>query len=162
MRHFHELFAALFVEGRHGDPDQLAVIRRRESQVGREDRFLNGLQQTAVPGLHRQQPRFRGRHARDLIQGHLAAVCIHANEIEQGGRGLPRAHGRELALDRVHGFAHGHLHLFGMIGEGHWTMVPTRSPASTLAVAPGWFMLNTTIGNRFSLHKPNAFASITA
>src|SRR5438094_680382 len=47
-------------------------------------------------------------------------------------------------------------------GGGHCTMVPTRSPAKTLAVAPGWLMLNTTMGSLFSLHNPNALASITA
>jgi len=31
-----------------------------------------------------------------------------------------------------------------------------------LAVAPGWLMLNTTMGSLFSLHNPKALASITA
>src|SRR5947209_110841 len=69
----------------------------------------------------------------------------------------------ELALHRLHRLVHRLLRLLEVIRErGHRTIVPTRSPASTLAVAPGWLMLNTTIGSRFSLHSPNAFASITA
>src|SRR5207249_8428342 len=105
---------------------------------------------------------------RHLRERHLVPVRLDADEIEQRGRGLAGAHGRKLALDGLHRFVHELLGVFDVIGKrtsgrrGHWTIVPTRSPARTLAVAPGWLMLNTTMGSLFSLHNPKALASITA
>ena len=38
-----ELLTPLFVKRRHGQPDDLAVIRRVKSEVGSDDRFFNGV-----------------------------------------------------------------------------------------------------------------------
>src|SRR2546425_534416 len=104
---------------------------------------------------------------RHPIERHLAAVGVHAHQVQQRRRGLACAHGRELALHCFYGLVHRQLRVLDVIreergGGGHWTIVPTRSPARTLAVAPGWLMLNTTMGSLFSLQRPKAFASITA
>src|SRR5256886_295708 len=164
---FHRLPPPLFVERGERDADQVAVVGGGESQVGREDRFFDRLEETLVPRLDGQELRLRCRHARDLIERHLAAVGVHAHQVQQRRRCLARAHGRELALHRFHSLVHRVLRLLDVVrqergGGGHWTIVPTRSPARTLAVAPGWLMLNTTIGSLFSLQRPKAFASITA
>src|SRR5207249_10570957 len=86
--------------------------------------------------------------------------------VDLRGRRFAGADGRELTLHRVDGFVHRLLRLLDVVREGggsaHCTIVPTRSPDSTLAVAPGWLMLNTTMGSLFSLHNPKALASITA
>src|SRR3989441_998059 len=123
----------------------------------------HGLEEALIPGLDGQELGLRGGDARHLVEGHLAAVGLDAHEVEQRRCGLPRADGGELALHRLHRLVHCLLRLLEVLRErGHRTIVPTRSPASTLAVAPGWLMLNTTMGSRFSLHSPNAFASMTA
>src|SRR2546422_4072365 len=120
---------------------------------------------TLFRSLDREQLRFGRRDARHLVERHLAAVGIHPHEIEQRRGRLPGAHRGELALHRFHRLVHRLPGVLDVVCQtrdgGHVTMVPTRSPASTLAVAPGWLMLNTTIGSLFSLHNPNAFASIT-
>src|SRR5206468_7137736 len=108
------------------------------------------LEEPLVPRLDGQELRLGCRHARDLIERHLAAVGVHALQVQQRRRGLARAHGRELALYRFHSFVHRLLRVLDVVrqergGGGHWTIVPTRSPARTLAVAPGWLMLNTTM-----------------
>src|SRR2546421_11654690 len=163
----HQLPPPFFVERGERDADHVAVVGGGESQIGREDRFFDRLEEPLIPWLDGQELRLRCRHARDLIERHLAAVGVHAHQVQQRRRRLARAHGRELALHRFHSLVHRVLRLLNMVrqergGGGHWTIVPTRSPARTLAVAPGWLMLNTTIGSLFSLQRPKAFASITA
>src|ERR1044072_6313755 len=153
MDDFDELFAALFGQRRERNANDVAVVRRRESQVGREDALLDRLEQPFVPRLDSEQLRLGRGHARDRRHRHLS---------EQRGRRLAGAHGREVALHRFDRLVHQLFRVLDVIGEGHWTIVPTRSPARTLAVAPGWLMLNTTMGSLFSLHNPKAFASMTA
>src|SRR5260221_545734 len=162
MDHLHQLLAALFGQRRQGDANDVAVIRRRETQLGALDGLLDRLQQAFVPRLYREQLGLGRRDARHLVQRHLVAVGFHAHEVEQRGARLAGAHCRKLAPRRLDRLVHRLLGLFEMVRDGHWRMVPTRSPARTLAVAPGWLMLNTTMGSLFSLHSPNAFASITA
>src|SRR3989454_11411527 len=131
------------------------------SDVCSSDLFFDRLEEPLVPRLDGQELRLRCRHARDLIERHLAAVGVHAHQVQQRRRRLARAHGRELALHRFHSLVHRVLRLLDVVrqkrgGGGHWTIVPTRSPARTLAVAPGWLMLNTTMGSLFSLQRPRS------
>src|SRR6266704_3640733 len=165
---FHQLFAAFLGQGWNRDADEVAIVRWREPQIRCENPLLDGLQQTSVPRLHGEELRFRRGHSRDLRQGHLVPVRLDAHQIEQRGGRLARPDRRELPLHRFDGLIHHLLRMFDVICEGaswgrrHWTIVPTRSPVRTRAVAPGWLMLNTTMGSLFSLHNPNALASITA
>src|SRR5882672_3714708 len=163
----HQLSAPLLVERRERDADEVAVVGGGESQIGREDRLFDRLEEALVPRLDGQKLRLGRRHAGDLVERHLAAVRVHAHQVQQRRRRLARADGGELTLHRVDGLVHRVLRLLDVVREergagGHWTIVPTRSPARTLAVAPGWLMLNTTMGSLFSLQRPKAFASITA
>src|SRR2546430_1371872 len=167
MHDLHQLPPPLFVEGGERNPDEVTVVGGGEAQIGREDRLFDRLEEALVPRLDGQELRLGRRDAGDLVERHLAAVGVHAHQIQQRRRRLSRADGGELALHRFYGFVHRVLRLFDVIrercgGRAHWTMVPTRSPARTLAVAPGWLMLNTTMGSLFSLQRPKAFASITA
>src|SRR5712691_3371540 len=155
------------LRGGERNPDEVTVVGGGEAQIGREDRLFDRLEEALVPRLDGQELRLGRRHAGDLVERHLAAVGVHAHQIQQRRRRLSRADGGELALHRFYGFVHRVLRLFDVVrercgGRAHWTMVPTRSPARTLAVAPGWLMLNTTMGSLFSLQRPKAFASITA
>src|SRR6266567_2885777 len=164
---FHQLPPPLFVERGERDADHVAVVGGGESQIGREDRFFDRLEEPLIPRLNGQELRLGCGDACDLIERHLATVRVYAHQVQQRRRRLARAHGRELALHRFHSLVHRVLRLLDVVrqergGGGHWTIVPTRSPARTLAVAPGWLMLNTTMGSLFSLQRPKAFASITA
>src|SRR5713101_5794022 len=159
----HQLLAALLRERRQGNADEVAVVGGREPEIGGQDRFLHGLEEALIPGLDGQELGLRGGDARHLVEGHLVAVGLDAHEVEQRRGGLPRADGSELALHRLHRLVHCLLRLLEVLRErGHRKIVPTRSLASTLAVAPGLFMLITIMSMQFSLLSPNAFASITA
>src|SRR5262245_16768700 len=164
----HELFPPLFGQRRDRNPNNRAVIGRSQPEIGCEDSLLHGFQQSAIPRLYRQEFRLRRGDARHLRERHFVAVSLDAHQVEQRCCRLARAHSREFALYRLDRLVHqlfGVLHMIGETGSwcrSHWTIVPTRSPARTLAVAPGWLMLNTMMGSLFSLHNPNALASITA
>src|SRR3989441_3659975 len=164
--HLHQLAAPLLGERRDGQADDGAGVGRREPQVGGEQRLLDRLEERLVPRLHGQQLRLGRRDVRHLVERHFAAVPLDPHEVEHRGRRLPRAHGGELPLHGLHRLVHQLFRLLAMIlqrgSRAHWTRVPTRSPARIRAVAPGWLMLNTTMGSLFSLHRPKAFASITA
>src|SRR2546422_6895383 len=88
------------------------------------------------------------------VERHFATVRFDLHQVEQRRGRAARAHGGEFALHGVHRLVHQLLRVFAVVlqrGPGrHWTLVPTRSPATTLAVAPGWLMLNTTMGDRKS------------
>src|SRR5438128_513097 len=134
----HQLLAALLRERRQGNPDDGAVARGRQPEIGGEDGLLDRLHEALVPGLDGQELGLRGGDTRHLVEGHLAAVRLDADEVEERRRRLARADGGELAFHRLHRFVHRQLRLFEVLRErGHRTIVPTRSPASTLAVAPG-------------------------
>src|SRR5205807_4392187 len=83
MDHLHQLFAALFGQRRQGDADDVAVIRRRQTQLGALDGLLDRLKQAFVPRLYREQLGLGRRDARHLIQRHLVAVGFHAYQVEQ-------------------------------------------------------------------------------
>src|ERR1041385_6964682 len=52
----HELLAPLLRELRDRQADQLAVVRRRQAQVGLLDRPLDGLERVRIEGLHGEHP----------------------------------------------------------------------------------------------------------
>src|SRR4051812_18958442 len=168
MDHLHQLFAALLGERRNRNANDVAVVGGREPEVRGEDSLLHRLEESFVPRLYREHLGLGRGDAGDLAQRHLVPVRFDAHEIEQRGRRFASAHGREVALHRFDRLVHELLAVLDVLGEcrswsgAHWTIVPTRSPARTLAVAPGWLMLNTTMGSLFSLHNPKALASITA
>src|SRR6185437_3912493 len=158
-----QFLAPLLREGWNRDPDDRAVTGRGETELGDHDRLLDGLGERFVPRRDGEELGFGGGDARDLIERHHVPVRVHAHDVEER-RGRPAGpHARELALHRLDRFLHGRLGGLQQLGDrAHRTMVPTRSPARMRAVAPDWLMLNTTMGSRFSLHNPKAFASITA
>src|SRR5919197_6778063 len=66
--HLHELPAALLVELGDREPDELAVVVRREPDVGLHDRLLDGLDRRGVVGLHAQQAGLGGRDRSQLLE----------------------------------------------------------------------------------------------
>ena len=88
-----QLLAALL--GQLGDrqADHLAVGDRIEAETGGADRLFNRADVRAVPHLHRQHPRFGGRHGRHLVQRHVRAVDLDMDRIEQGSRRAARCAG---------------------------------------------------------------------
>src|SRR5260370_134205 len=53
---FHQLLAALFVEGRNRDADQLAIVGGVQAEISRADGFFNGPNLRHYPPLDPDQP----------------------------------------------------------------------------------------------------------
>src|SRR6058998_1905908 len=79
----HQLPPPLFVERGERDADQVAVVGGGESQIGREDRLFDRLEEGLVPGLDGQELRLGSGHAGDLVERHLATVRFHPHEVQQ-------------------------------------------------------------------------------
>src|SRR5216117_4279768 len=108
---FDQLAAPLLGERRQRNADEVAVVGGVEPQVGREDRLLDRLDERLVPRLHGEELGLGRRHARHLVQRHLAPVRVDPHEIEERGRRLPGPHRRELPLHRFHRLVHRLLRL---------------------------------------------------
>src|SRR4051812_1102966 len=80
-----ELPAALLVELRDLEADQLAVVVRREADVGLHDRLLDRLDRALVVGLDGQQPGFGRVDGRQLLERRLRAVVVDDDAVEQRG-----------------------------------------------------------------------------
>ena len=99
-----ELLAPLLGELRDRQADHLAVVRRRQAEVGLLDRLLDRLDRGRVERLDRQQARLGRVDRRDVLERRRRAVVVDGDPVEQRGRGAARAHARELAargLDRA-------------------------------------------------------------
>ena len=105
----HELdqvLAALLRQGRDCQTDDRAVVRRRQAQVRLQERLLDRGHGVAVPGLNRQQPRFRRRNRRHLVHRQDRAEVLDHDVVDQADVGMAGADGRELALDGFHRLLH--------------------------------------------------------
>ena len=103
-----ELLAPLLGQLRDRQADHLAVVRRRQAEVGLLDRPLDRLQRARVERLDGQEARLGRVDRRELLERRLLAVVVDLNAVQQGRRRAARAHRVELGarvLDaRVHPF----------------------------------------------------------
>src|SRR3954466_4393245 len=98
LHYLHELLAALFGGYREGEPDDLAVVARVDTQIALLDRLLDRLDRALVVRLDDQHAGLRNVKARELLQRRFRAVVVDADLLEQRRSRAPRAHGRELLL----------------------------------------------------------------
>src|SRR6478735_6160134 len=89
-----ELLAPLLGQLRDRQPDQLAVVRGREAEIGLLDRPLDRRDRVRVEGLDRQQARLRRADRRELLERCLLAVVVDLDAVERGRRGAAGAEGR--------------------------------------------------------------------
>src|SRR3954454_20943627 len=99
--HLDELTAALLVELGDLQPDQLAVVVRRQADVGLHDGLLDRLDRALVVGLDGQQPRLGRVDRGELLERGLRAVVVDDDAVEQRRAGPAGAHGAELAARGV-------------------------------------------------------------
>src|SRR6266498_3317576 len=101
-----ELLAPLLGQLRNRQPDELAVVRRRQPQIGLLDRPLDALDRPGVVRLNRDRARLRHVHRRELLERCHRPVVVDLDPVEQR-RGRPaRAHGVELVRRRLEGLVH--------------------------------------------------------
>src|SRR4029078_9575433 len=69
VEHLHKILAPLLGERGDVEPNDVAIVVRRETEVRRRDPFLVGLEQSLVPGLDQDLRRLRSADRRELDEG---------------------------------------------------------------------------------------------
>src|SRR5947207_1741958 len=138
------------------------------SAIGRSShiRLLDRLELRRLPGLDHQRPCVRHRHGGHLVHWRGRPVVVHADAVEEPGRGAARTHGRELAPERVERDGHPGLDILQYrLHSGQPppedTIEPTGSPRTMRRMFPGRVRSKTTIGSAFSMQSEMAVVSIT-
>src|SRR5436190_8002810 len=137
-----ELLAALLRELRDRQPNQLAVVRGRQAEVGFLNRPLDRAQRAWVERLDGDHPRLGRVDRGELLERRLLAVVVDLDAVEERRRRAARAQRRELGLRGLDGLVHPPLCVLNEIVDRHGdqgveTIVPTRSPSTTLRMFPG-------------------------
>src|ERR1700683_4873766 len=73
----HQLFATILGQLRNRNANNLAVILRRQSEIGILNRFFDFLQRSLVVWRDDDEPRLRRRQRRDLAYRSFGAVVVH-------------------------------------------------------------------------------------
>src|SRR6185312_9981712 len=141
-----EVLAPLLGELRDRQPDQLAVVRRRETEVRLLDRLLDRLDRGRVERLDRQHARLRRVDRREVLERRGRAVVVDRDAVEQRRRRAAGPHGVEVLVRRLDRL----VHPLGGIAEkvvdqrappstgiGVLTTVPRCSPRATRPTLPG-------------------------
>src|SRR4029453_13989380 len=158
---------ALLGRRRHPQPDDLAVVDRRQPEGGCDDRLLDALDLRGLPWRDTGGPAIRRRDGRHLVHRGRRAVVVDADPVEQVGGGAARADRRELAAGGGEGARHLRFDvlLYRLhVRHGHppdETIEPTGSPRTIRLMFPARVRSKTMMGSLFSMHREMAAPSIT-
>src|SRR5579862_2261738 len=164
-----ELLTPLLGELWDRQPDQFAVVRRRQSEVGLLDRPLDLLDRRRVERLDREHPRLGHVDRCEVLQWRRRAVVINLDAVEQRGGGAAGTNGVEVVVRRLDRLVHALDRIPNEVvdrahtrtpSRGVEMTVPTRSPRTTRSMFPGKSS-NTWIGSALSMHSERAVVSIT-
>src|SRR6266481_3248330 len=95
----HQLLAALFVERRNRDADQLAIVGGIEAEISRADGFFNGPDLGDVPRLDRDQRWLGNVQVAELVERRGRAVVIDPYMVENADRSAARADDGHVVLE---------------------------------------------------------------
>src|SRR6185503_3435174 len=159
-----QLLPPLLGERRDRHANDLAVVLRREAEIGGVDRALDRGERRLVVGLDHEERRLRGVDLGHLVERRARTVVLDEEPVEEL---RVRASGADVPEVLLEG-GHRRLHfLLGRVEDfvGHarppYTKVPIRSPWTARMMFPGRIRLNTRIGMLLSMHKEIAVASMT-
>src|SRR4051794_8059724 len=141
-----ELLAPLLGQLREDEPDERAVVVRREAEVGLHDRAFDRLDRALVVRLDGQHPRLGGRDRGELLERGLAAVVIDGDAVQERRAGPAGAHGLKLQPGGLHGLVHMLARVLEEFVDHVVTSVPTRSPETIRLMFESSAMLNTWMG----------------
>src|SRR5829696_2359605 len=162
----HELLAPFLRQLRDRQTDDLAVVRRRETEIGLEDRALDRLDRSRVVRLHGDHARLGDVDRRELLERRRRPVVVDLDAVEER-RG--RAAGPDCVelvrsgLDRL-------VHPSGRVAHevvDHSSLlaveiiVPIRSPRTTRPMLRSSSRPKTWIGRLLSMQSESAVESIT-
>src|SRR5688572_14650783 len=163
VQHLHQILAALLGERRDVEADDRPVGVRREAEVRRLDRLLDGFDDAAVVGLDQDLPRLGRVDLRELDQRCRHAVRLDLELLHERRRRAAGPHGGDVVLERLDRLLEARLGLREEIFEWHqlWTSVPTCSPFAARTIASFWEMSKMISGMSRSSASAAAVASIT-
>ena len=101
-----ELLAPLLGELRDRQADELAVVRRRQAEIGLLDRLLDLLDRRRVERLDRQHARLGRVDRREVLERRRRAVVVDRDAVEQRRRRAAGAHGVEVLVRRLDRLVH--------------------------------------------------------
>src|SRR4029453_12718011 len=173
----HQLAHPLLGQRWEGEAHDMAVVGGVEAEVGLADRLLDGVHRALVERSDDQEPGLGHGEVRQLLQGHLGAVVVDRELLDQARVGPSGADGGEL----VAGVGHGLVHLLAGVVEDQFEQVPVvaaghraRSqgkpgqetrvqiglPSRMDRMLPGPSRSKTTIGTALSMHSVMAVESM--
>src|SRR5580765_608144 len=104
-----KLLAALLRQRRQVDADHVADRRRREAEIGGEDRLLDRADHGLLIRRDRDRARVGDRDVRDLHHRRVVAVVAHLERLDQRGRRAAGAKALQLVLERIDALLHARL-----------------------------------------------------
>src|SRR6476661_6179345 len=143
--HLDELDTTLLGRLWHRQPDDLAVVRRRQPEVRLEESLLDRLHRARVERLDGQQSGFWDVDRRKLLERSLLAVVLDLHPVEERSRCSARANRVELGLRVLDARVHALLGVLDqLVGRSHQRssfagveiIVPIRSPSRTRRMLP--------------------------
>ncbi len=162
-----ELLAPLLGQLRDRQPDQLAVVRRRQAEIRLEDRLLDLLDRRRVERLDRQHPRLRRVDRREVLERRRRAVVVDRDPVEQRRRRAAGAHRVEVLVRRLDRLVHALGRVANEILDHRSVLLrgcgddrADGSPRATRPMLPG-ASSKTWIGRWLSMQSESAVVSIT-
>src|SRR5688500_15533736 len=119
VQHLHQILAALLGERRDVEADDRAVGIRREAEVRRLDRLLDGFDDAAVVGLDQDLPRLGRVDLRELDQRRRHTVRLDLELLHERRRRAAGPHGGDVVLERLDRLLEARLGLREEIFERH-------------------------------------------
>ena len=134
VRDLDQFLAPLLVQFGNAQADHLSFGRRRQAEIGVDDRLFDRMDQRAVPDIDRDQPRLRNAHGRHLIERHLRAIGVDHDRIEQMRGRAAGAQARQFGLQHGAGALHAALDLVDIVRCAFAMAIP-RDTASCRAAS---------------------------
>src|SRR5215208_5436878 len=170
-RQLDELLPPLLGQLRDRKADELAVVRRLQTEVGLLDRLLDRLDRGRVERLDGEHARLGDVDRRQVLERRRRPVVVDLDPVEQRGRRPAGADGVEVLVRRLDRLVHSargvpqefvdrHSHQCSAPSAGVEMIVPTRSPATTRPMLPR-VSSKTWIGSLLSMQRESAVVSIT-
>src|SRR5688572_14672576 len=165
-----EIAAPLLGHRRQRHADHLARRHGIQAEARVDDGLLDGRHHVLFPRRHDERSRVVDGDVGRLFHGHVRAVVLDHDVLEQARVRAARAQLAHVVLECFDAALHALLGFFLDVVDhlpvpvrGKWFMteVPTASPVTTRTRSPGVFKLNTTSGRLFSRHMTMAVASMT-
>ena len=119
MHLFGKGFAAFLSQGRQVNADDLTSSIRSQAQIRCQNSLFDSSDHRLFPRRDDERASIRYGDRGYLGQGHVGAVIIHFEMINNGGSGTAGAQFSEVLTQCFHAFGHADLCVFLDFNQGH-------------------------------------------